>query len=129
MVFPVDGSEEKTWELTAAQLAQWQEIYPDLDVARECRNAWAWIDANPTKRKKATGMKRFLVNWLNRAKPMRKVPVFTEKPDKNGHVPPCTNWMDCNRRALAEWRAEKAQAEAQQEFQGLLTEAKSDRWR
>ena len=99
--------ERGTWDLSDEQLAQWQIIYPDVDVVSECRKAWAWCDANPRNRKKATGMKRFLVNWLNRAKPMRKVETFTEKPDQYGHFPPCQNMQDCTRRVLAEARAER----------------------
>ena len=101
LTFPVK-SEETIWELSLAQVAQWQEIYPDVDVMAECRHAWAWIDANPKKRKTARGMKHFLVGWLNRATPR---PVETQpQPDMYGHVPPCENWQDCTRKALAEAR-------------------------
>ena len=108
LIFPV-ASEETQWELTEAQIAQWQEIYPQLDVLQECRHAWAWIDANPRKRKKANGMKKFLVGWLNRAKPMRKVETFTMRPDQYGHFPPCQNMQDCTRRVLAEAREKREQ--------------------
>jgi hypothetical protein len=61
------------FELDDAQIAEWQSIYPQLAVAREVRKAWAWLDANPARRKK--NVKRFLVNWLNRADDAHKVPV------------------------------------------------------
>lgn len=57
----------QAWELTDDQIAAWQALYPNLDVAQQCRMAWGWVDANPTKRKTAKGMPRFLVAWLNRA--------------------------------------------------------------
>lgn len=56
-----------TWELTREQLSEWSMCYPDFNVLAEVRKALAWIEANPTKRKTARGMPRFLVNWLNHA--------------------------------------------------------------
>jgi len=101
MVFPVVG-EEHQWELMPAQVALWQELYPDVDVLRECRKAWAWIDANPKRRKKHNGMKKFLVNWLNGAAPTQVVTA-----DRYGHVPPCESWAACVQRVCAEARAKK----------------------
>jgi hypothetical protein len=39
------------WDLSDSQVTLWQELYPDIEVARECRKAWAWIDASPARRK------------------------------------------------------------------------------
>lgn len=68
-----------TWELSDAQVSEWQRVYRHLDVEAECRKAWAWLDANPSRLKTARGMKRFLVGWLNRATPQarstRHIPV------------------------------------------------------
>lgn len=65
MVFTTAG-EPAHWALTKAQVERWQkETYPTVDVVAECRKAGAWLDANHMKT--ASGMKRFLVNWLNRA--------------------------------------------------------------
>ena len=57
----------QTWPLQTLQVDRWQTLYPTLDVMAECRKALAWTDANPSKRKTAKGMPRFLVHWLNRA--------------------------------------------------------------
>jgi hypothetical protein len=65
--FPTVGTKGKTWGLSATQRAAWQGMYPGLDVFGECQRARAWLDANPERRKTASGMPRFLVNWLNRA--------------------------------------------------------------
>lgn len=64
--FPCDGT-PPAWELHQEQIAAWQGIYPALDVEAQCKAAWAWVDSSPSKRKTATGMKRFLVGWLNRS--------------------------------------------------------------
>jgi len=67
LVFPVVGSKDcHEWPLTRSQLDEWGPLYPGLDVLATCRNALAWARANPTKRKTAKGMPRFLVSWLTR---------------------------------------------------------------
>lgn len=57
----------ESWILTTGRIDEWQAAYPNLDVRSQCRMALAWLDANPIKRKTASGMPRFLVNWLNNA--------------------------------------------------------------
>jgi len=91
----------KTWELTDEQVQTWRQVYDGVDVERECRHAWAWHDANPSKRKK--NVKAFLVNWLNHAKPVRG----TQAADDRGHVPPCRTVTECTQRALAEAREKR----------------------
>lgn len=56
----------KEWNLTQSQVKTWQDIYPTIDVIGNCKSAWGWLDANPSKRKTATGMKRFLTSWFER---------------------------------------------------------------
>lgn len=58
---------EKTFYLCEDQVSKWRTSYPALDVMAECHKAWSWLDANPTRRKTARGMPKFLVGWLNRA--------------------------------------------------------------
>jgi hypothetical protein len=92
-----------TWDCSEAQIADWTQIYEGVNVRLEVRKAWAWIDANPTRMKKASGMKRFLVNWLNRCRPG---PV-EKRGDWYGHWPPCESWKACTERILADARAER----------------------
>ena len=54
-------------------------LYPAVDVEQEMRNMIGWLDANPTKRKTKTGMKRFVNGWLVRQQDSTK-PVASEKP-------------------------------------------------
>jgi hypothetical protein len=63
--FETVGVDARMWDLSAGQIAAWQEAYPSLNVLTSCRRAHAWLEANPVKRKTARGMPRFLVNWLN----------------------------------------------------------------
>lgn len=64
--FPVVGGEQSEWALTADMVAEWQATYTGLDVMAQCRRALTWVKANPGNRKTASGMPRFLVNWLAR---------------------------------------------------------------
>lgn len=56
-----------TWDLHRSRIDGWLPAYPNIDVEGECRKAWAWVDANPQKRKTARGMPAFLVRWLGNA--------------------------------------------------------------
>lgn len=75
LVFAVKGTPAE-WTLFEPLVQYWESRYPTLDVRGELYKADAWIDANPTRKKTARGMKAFLVNWLNRAtRDPRRVPV------------------------------------------------------
>ena len=65
LTFPTTGRGPKTWILTEAHTTELAESYPGLDVFAEARKALAWCRANPTRRKTAGGMPKFLVSWLN----------------------------------------------------------------
>lgn len=66
-VFPVVGDpDEPTWAITDDEFETFRAAYPDLDVAKEIKQAWAWVKTNPAHRKTAGGMLRFLNGWLGR---------------------------------------------------------------
>jgi hypothetical protein len=50
--------------ISELQIAHWRLIYKGIDVDAEIGKMEAWLDANPTRKKK--NEKRFVVNWLNR---------------------------------------------------------------
>jgi hypothetical protein len=64
--FPVVGK-ARTWFAPKARDAEWRTAFPALDVTAEYRKAYAWLQANPTKRKTPRGMSHFLFAWLERA--------------------------------------------------------------
>lgn len=66
LLFPTEGT-PREWRLRRAQVTEWQETYPSLDVLAECRRALAWVKAKPGRMKTTRGMCAFLVNWFNRA--------------------------------------------------------------
>lgn len=65
-----DGS---AFYVTQDDLERWKELYPAVDVEQELRNMAGWLDANPTRRKTRSGIRRFISGWLakeqNRERP------------------------------------------------------------
>ena len=83
LTFPCQGA-ETAWPLTAAQVAEWTALYPDLDIVAECRQALAWVSANG--RKTARGMPAFLVSWFARS--IRSGAVRRAAPAQASRLPP-----------------------------------------
>ena len=76
--FDYEG-DRKLHGITKRQLAMWREIYDALDVEKELRKASAWLDAN----KRKIDIKKFLVNWLNKAQDRTRT-TGTDKPAPSG---------------------------------------------
>ena len=79
--------------VTPELLAYWREMYPALDIEAELKKASAWLDGNRKNRK--TDLKRFIVNWFNKAQdrapriaganhPNGSHPSFDYAPDESG---------------------------------------------
>ncbi len=62
---PCEG--DATAELTTAYLEHLATVYQGADVHAEALKAAQWCRDNPTRRKRLTGVKRFLSSWLSRA--------------------------------------------------------------
>lgn len=56
----------KVVKITFDEARKWQQDFPAVDVRQELREMRSWLDANPSKRKTETGMRRFVVNWLSK---------------------------------------------------------------
>ena len=55
------------YEPEEADVIAWQRTYPAINVHQELNAMESWLDANPTRRKTARGIKRFINSWLSRA--------------------------------------------------------------
>lgn len=108
------------WSLRQEMVDEWQESFPTIDVMAECLKAHAWVKANMGRRKTAGGMPRFFVSWFTRATsdkqhsasssrtqstPRSSFVRDQSKPDWRGHIPPCSNTEDCNKKYQAEKKA------------------------
>ena len=56
-----DGS---FFDVLSTDVSKWESLYPNVDVPQQLRNMAGWCDANPTKRKTRSGIKRFITTWL-----------------------------------------------------------------
>ena len=90
MEFPCNGTRRK-WQLRQSRIDQWREAFPAVDVLAECRRALAWINDNPTKRKTANGMAKFLGAWLGRVQD-RSGQVPTTAAAKGKRYPTSQDW-------------------------------------
>ena len=55
----------ETWNLPEEKYQQYKHTYKQIDIEPELRKAGQWLIDNPTKRKTAKGMPRFLNSWLS----------------------------------------------------------------
>lgn len=54
------------WQPTRSELDAWEAAYPSMDVSATMLEMRAWLVANPTRKKTANGMARFVNTWLAR---------------------------------------------------------------
>lgn len=66
LTFQTDGS-PRTWGLTQPFVDTLAAAFPNLDILAEARRALAWVESNPSNRKTASGMKRFLNGWMGKS--------------------------------------------------------------
>lgn len=57
----------KDFEISEAQVREFAELYPAIDVLQQLRAVKAWTIANPKNRKTRSGAMRFVNSWLSRA--------------------------------------------------------------
>jgi hypothetical protein len=81
--FPCVGRGAHEWVFTVEQIASYQRDYPGINVREEALKARRWCENNPKRRKTASGMPRFLANWLNKAQDSVKIPVGRKGSEQN----------------------------------------------
>lgn len=57
-------SDKTEFPITQAQVEEFSDLYPAVNVLQELRAMRGWAIANPTKRKTRTGVLRFVNSWL-----------------------------------------------------------------
>ncbi len=57
-------NDKSEYPIYGPQIAEWEALYPAVDVMQELRAMKGWLNANPTKRKTKTGISRFVNGWL-----------------------------------------------------------------
>lgn len=54
------------YPVTQKDMEGWMALYPAVDVMQCLRNMKGWLLSNPTKRKTARGITRFITTWLQK---------------------------------------------------------------
>lgn len=76
------------FQITKEQYDRWQELYAAVNVKSELSKIIGWLEANPTKRKTARGMLRFVNSWLSREQDKSHMPVLAPQMPSKGYQPP-----------------------------------------
>ena len=76
----------QTWPVTKSYIAEMAPLYPGIDIQSEILRAKGWLLNNPTKRKTAVGMTRFLGSWFAREQDKARSPTLPARvtPDTVG---------------------------------------------
>ena len=81
-VEPITLNDGSDWKCPLEDYEEYKRLYPSVDVDNAFREMRAWCNSNPTKRKTARGIKRFVNGWLSRQQDSGKA-CNTPKPAKN----------------------------------------------
>lgn len=87
-VFPcITGkkSGDRCWELHEDVIGELSAAFPAVDVRAQCLIAHAWTIVNPSKRKTAKGMAKFLFGWMERQQNDGRGSRFLSSSPSNGH--------------------------------------------
>lgn len=63
---PLTTNTGDLYRVTTDDVATWTALYPAVDVMQELRKMAGWLDANPSRRKTARGIRAFIANWLSK---------------------------------------------------------------
>lgn len=79
----IDGTE---YGVSQAEVDEWQEAYPAVDVLQQLREMRVWCNANPKNRKTSKGVVRFITGWLS--KEQNRAPRVASAPQQPERVTP-----------------------------------------
>jgi hypothetical protein len=77
----------KDFEITEAQVREFAELYPAIDVLQQLRALKAWTISNPKNRKTRSGAMRFVNSWLSRAQNQAPARQGTAPAPQKGALP------------------------------------------
>lgn len=75
-------NDKSRYPIGQAQVDEWSELYPAVDVMQELRKMAGWLDANPSKRKTKRGILRFVNGWLAREQDKGRTPTQNQQKNK-----------------------------------------------
>ncbi len=66
-VITIPLNDRTEYEVTDANVKEWAELYPAVNIMQELRKMKGWCEGNPNKRKTRKGVLRFIHAWLSKA--------------------------------------------------------------
>lgn len=57
-------NDKSEYPLFDKNIAEWKELYPNVDILQELRKMKGWLNSNPTRRKTKKGILKFVNSWL-----------------------------------------------------------------
>jgi len=82
--------------VSEADVSEWHDAYPGVDVRQQLRSMRQWLLANPANRKTPRGMRKFVVAWLGREQDKGRPAQHSQAP------PPMTHHQRHQQAAIAE---------------------------
>ena len=67
------------FDITQTMFDEWVKLYPAVDVRQQLRSMIGWCNANPTRKKTKTGIKKFINGWLAREQDKGRKPAVQGK--------------------------------------------------
>lgn len=86
-VFELPCVSGENFPVTEADVAEWRQSFPAVDIPQQLAAARSWLVANPTRRKTKRGMRKFVVSWMDRRQNSAR-PV--DQPSARGSPPALT---------------------------------------
>lgn len=65
-VFTIPLNDGSDYPIFEAQVQEWAELYPSVDIMQQLRNMKGWLSGNKTRRKTKRGILKFITGWLAR---------------------------------------------------------------
>lgn len=93
---PLNTGEE--YPITQGYILELSKLYPAVDVMQELRAMKGWCDANPKKRKTASGIKRFINGWISKVQNRGGTPGYTQTYNQTAQQSSISQYADMARR-------------------------------
>lgn len=84
-VIDLPATQGQVVSITEADVAEWSDAFPAVDVPQQLRAMRQWLLANDKNRKTARGMRKFVVSWLSRDQDRGGA---RQHPGHRSHAPP-----------------------------------------
>ena len=87
VVITITLNDLSEYPITEANVKEWSELYPAVNIMQELRKMKGWATSNPKKRKTKGGILRFINSWLAKEQDNYHGPVETRQapPQRGGY--------------------------------------------